>query len=86
MASHSKVYKYYVLYYDYVLFQNKMQLCIYQRVFLITSTLEISTVPSFVSYFLVPAFDLFSLRCHLLNYWLAATKFPAAEVGPIPSE
>ena len=30
MASHSKVYKTYVLYYNYVLIQNKMQ--IYQRV------------------------------------------------------
>ena len=60
MASHSKVYKTYVLYYKYVLIQNKMQ--IYQRVFLITSTLESSTAMSFVSYLLVLSYDLFSLR------------------------
>ena len=60
MASHGKVNKTYVLYYNYVLIQNKMQ--IYQRVFLITSTLESSTATSFVFCLPVLPYDLFSLR------------------------
>ena len=35
---------------------------IYKRVFLVTSTLESSTAPSFVSCILVPSCNLFSLR------------------------
>ena len=68
MASHSKVYKTYVLYYKYVLIQNKMQM--YQRVFVITSTLESSTATSFVFCLLVLSYDLSSLRnCETLVFY-----------------
>ena len=60
IVNHSKVYKPYVLYYNYVLIQNKMQ--IYQRVFLITSRPESLTATSFVPCLLVLSCDLFSLK------------------------